>query len=232
MSTLTHCTLQGDSVTFHSTAEYSEFSNLFECEIRMGPLRFPSASHAFHCLGKVEGPYEDWCIGGKFADWDYVLDIVNEHRTKPLRKEFWKKRKLIGLLAKQVIRHPKTFGVRLKPSDSDTKERWFPIFHAKFQGELKSKLLNTSGVLVSLDKKAMKRDSTWGGIVHNGVLYGQNIMGHLLTDFRDSIRPKRGPKTKGTKRPIVEVVGHVTLDEAIGAKFKKAKVEGKIIELA
>lgn len=205
------CTLQGGSVTFHST---HPFSNLYPCKVTIGPMHFPSAEHAYQYLQRVEGNYEDWCIGGKFADSEYVL--ANE----------WKRHKgPIGTLAKIVVSHPKTFGIKLKPRDElDTsQERWFPILHAKFQGELKSKLLKTSGTLVEHDKKARVRRGKWGGLVQNGVLYGPNIMGKLLTEFRDMIRPKR---------PIeIEEVGHKSSDEVIRAKFKKARVEGKVVDL-
>ena len=49
--------------------------------------------------------------------------------------------------AEIVVHHPKTFGIKLKPMNEDmakSRERWFPIFQAKFQGELKDILLNTS----------------------------------------------------------------------------------------
>ena len=130
---------------------------------------------------------------------------------------------MIGILAKLVISHPKTFGVKLKPMDGmDTsKQRWFPIFAAKFEGDLKSMLLKTSGMLVEHDRKAKVRKGKWGGLVQNGVLYGPNIMGKLLTMFRDSMRPKRD----------IEEVGHSSVEEVVAKKFKKARLEGKVVDL-
>ena len=58
------------------------------------------------------------------------------------------RKKLIGGLAGSVIDHPKTFGINLKPMDdlATSKERWFPILHAKFQENSKqaSKYLDYS----------------------------------------------------------------------------------------
>lgn len=220
------CTLTTGSVTFHSNSKkYYEFSNFYECKVPFHDLVFPSAEHAYQCLQKVEGSYEDWCVGGKFADWEYVLGIMNEH--KPIRKEYWNKKKMIGILAKLVITHPKTFGIKLKQVDEDlavSVDRWFPILNAKFQGDLKDMLLKTSGTLVEQDRMAMLRLGKWGGLVKDGVLYGPNIMGHLLTKFRDSIRPKR---------PIAEVeeVAHMSTLDVVEAKFKKARTEGKVVDL-
>ena len=47
-------------------------------------LTFQVPNMHMQCLQNVQGNYEDWCIGGKFADWDYVLGI-NEH--KHIRKD-------------------------------------------------------------------------------------------------------------------------------------------------
>ena len=219
MSSIPQTTVVNDSVSF-SKEHLVELCNTYECKVTIGNLTFPSAEHAYACLQHVQGNYEDWCIGGKFADWDYVLGIRSEHETKDHR---WREKKLIGGLAGYVIDHPKTFGIKLKPKDNlaTSKERWFPIFHAKFQGELKSKLLSTSGLLVQHNEKAREVPWKWGGTVHNGVLYGQNIMGYLLTEFRDMIRPKE----------VLEVVHKSTL-EVIDEKFKKAKDEGQIVDLS
>jgi hypothetical protein len=67
-----------------------------------------------------------------------------------------------------------------------------------------------------------RRDHPNGG-VKAGVLYGNNIMVKLLTQFRDSIRPKRTHS---------EVVGHVTLEQSVDARFKKAKLEDKVIDIS
>jgi len=218
-----------NSVVYHICPADSELSNLYECEIQIGRLTFPSASHAFHCLQKVDKrSYPDWCVGGKFTDWDYVLDKVNKRSLKPINKKYWKKKKLIGVLAEQAIKHRKTFNVRLKPRDDRlcvSKKRWFPILRAKFKGKLKKKLLETSGVLVSLDKKAKKRNSMWGGMVENGVLYGSNNMGNMLTSFRDYLKDKKRPRVD------IEVVGHMSLDESINNRFKKARLEGRVVDL-
>lgn len=208
------CTLKGDSVSFNCQKNV-KLSNLYES----------SAEHAFQCLQYVEGSYEDWCVGGKFADWDYVLGIMKEHNYS--YGSFWRKKKLIGTLAVYVVNHPLTFGLKLKPEDEKTAasiERWFPIFRAKYKGDLKKTLLKTSGLLVQLDPKAMRIPWKWGGKVHNGVLYGENLIGYMLTAFRDTIRHKR-------PREVMEV-GHMSTLEVVDAKFKKAKVEGNIVDLS
>lgn len=210
-------TLSGDSVSFDTD---HPLSNLYECKVTLGDLTFPSAEHAFVCLQYATENYQDWCMGGKFADWDYVLGIRSEHEdTDPP----WKEKKLIGELAIYALQHPKTFGLKTKPMDvamATSKERWFPIFHAKYQGELKDVLLNTTGTIVQHDDQARERPWRWGGLVHNGILYGENVLGKLLTMFRDMIRPKE----------VLEVVHKSTLD-VVDEKFEKAKRSGNIVDL-
>lgn len=217
------------SVTFFSNSKkHYQFSNLYECKVTVDGKTFPSSEHAYQYLQKVDGSHEDWCIGGKFADWDYVLGVVNEHRSKPVSAGHWKKKNMIGVLAIQVIRHPKTFGLKLLAPNNEmsiSKERWLPILDAKFKGDLLSQLLKTSGILVEQDRKAKVRKGKWGGLVHEGVLYGPNIFGNMLTAFRDSKRPKRPASD-------IEEVGHTTIEQAVDARFKKARTEGKVVDLS
>jgi len=228
-------TLSGPCVKFHSNSkEHYQFSNLYNTEVivkkgsTLGADRdyvFPSAEHAYQCVQKVQSPWAHWEVGGKFANWNYVFGIMNEHGKYSITH--WQKKNMIGILAKFVINHPKTFGVSLVLPDyemSVSKERWFPIFHAKYKGDLKDMLLKTSATLVEHDRKAGARPSKWGGLVKDGVLYGNNTMGKLLTQYRDSIRPK------GSKRDL-EVVGHLTLEQSVDARFKKARLEGKVIDI-
>ena len=229
----------GPCVIFHSNSkDHYQLSNLYGTEVivKKGSTlgadrdyRFPSAEHAYQCAQKVHTPWAHWEVGGKFADWNYVFDIMNEHGKYSLKH--WKRKNMIGILAKFVINHPKTFGVKLVSLNkklSVSKERWFPIFEAKYRGKLKDMLLKTSGTLVEHDRKAMTRLGKWGGLVKEGVLYGPNVMGKLLTEYRDSIRPKRAPKRAHSD---IKVVGHMTLEQSVDAKFKKARVEGNIIDI-
>lgn len=232
-------TLSGPCVKFHSNSkDHFQLSNLYGTEVivkkgsTVGADRdyvFPSAEHAYQCAQKVSSLWKHWEVGGIFADWDHVFDIMNEHGNYSMK--YWKKKNMIGILAKFVINHPKTFGIRLCDPNyamSISKERWFPIFDAKFKGDLKDMLLKTSGTLVEHDRKAGTRPSKWGGLVKDGVLYGNNHMGKLLTQYRDSIRPKRAPKRAHSD---LEVVGHMTLEQSVDARFKKAKLEGKVIDI-
>ena len=217
------------SVTFYSNSKkHHQFSNLYECKVTVDGKTFPSSEHAYQYIQKVDGSHEDWCVGGKFADWDYVLGVINEHRKVSV--EHWKKKNMIGVLAIQVIRHPKTFGVKLLPPNhamSISKERWLPILDAKFQGGMLSQLLKTSGILVEQDRKAKVRKGKWGGLVQGGVLYGPNIFGNMLTAFRDSKRPKRPAADMD-----IEEVGHTTIEQAVDARFKKARTEGRVVDLS
>ena len=107
---------------------------------------------------KCKGDLSEWEVGGKFSDWDYVLERVNEGRTKPLTVNHWKKKNMIGILAKWVIRRPFMFGLDISQVSNEEFERWstsedtwYPVFESKYQGDLLKDLLKTEGELIEFD---------------------------------------------------------------------------------
>ena len=140
----------------------AKFSNYFgvEVNVTIGDTEqtFPSAEHAYQAA-KCKGDLSEWQVGGKFSDWDYVLERVNEGRNKPLTVNHWKKKNMIGILAKWVIRRPFMFGHDISQVSNEEFERWstsedtwYPVFESKYQGDLLKDLLKTEGELIEFDR--------------------------------------------------------------------------------
>lgn len=182
----------------------SKLSNLYG-EITVDEHTFPSIEHAYQAW-KVEDMTE-FFKGGKFSDWEWVLERVNEARAKPITGNNYKKKNMIGMLARWVFARPLMFGLKIIPRDEPTEDFWFKLFEAKFKGDLLSLLLKTQGELVLQEK------SKWG--------LAENIMGKMLTKFRDSKRPKRD----------VEVGPTMSLAQVVNKKFKQAEAQGLVIEI-
>ena len=117
-------TLTGPCVKFHSNSkDHYQFSNLYGEEVMIekgtkGADRdyvFPSAEHAYQCVQKVQTPWAHWEVGGKFANWEYVFGIMEEHGNYSMGH--WQKKNMVGILAKFVINHPRTFGIGLCAPD-------------------------------------------------------------------------------------------------------------------
>lgn len=229
-----------DFTLVHSGAKTGlcEHSNLYSGkEIEYDGLKYWSAEAIFQSL-KCKTGRDRFAIGGIFSDPAYVLPRVNEGRSKQLSLAHWEKKSMMGVLAKWVIRRPYLFGIEYEYGfDSDefkewttAQSTWFPIFEAKFADpDMLNLLLKTTGQIVEFDRFA-KEGTKWGGkVLADGTVIGRNIMGRLLTAFRDSKRPKR--KREEEQSEPVKVAKVMTLAKVISAAFKKAEEQGTMIEL-
>lgn len=222
---------------FHSNAAPGlyEFSNLYGTEFEFNGLKYGSAEAAFQSL-KVSQP-ERFAVGGDLADHAKVTKYLSEGQAKPVTFAGMKKKNMTGILAKKVIGRPLLFGLDIvkKPTgDSDpeyeawstAKALWFDIFEAKFKGKLLKLLLKTKGELVEFDRFA-KDDTKWGAKLVDGQLIGRNVMGKLLTEFRDSKRPKR--KRESEPSSPVKAFKVVSQQEILDEAYKAAKKSGDMI---
>lgn len=229
------CDIQCAECTLvHSNGKEPTLSNFFGCEVVVNGCKYPSAEHAYQA-SKCQDQ-DEWLVGGKYSDWDWVMARVNEGRKVPLSTKHWKSKKMIGVLAKWVSVRPYMFGLKAiafaNQEAFDTwsvqESTWFPIFEGKFQGDLLSSLLKTKGQLVEFDRFA-KEGTKWGGKVIDNKVVGANEMGKLLTKFRDSKRPKR--KREEEDNEPVKALKTMTQEEVIKAAFAKAAADGVMIEI-
>ena len=205
----------------HNSKENYFLSRFYHVNVEVGGEVFTSLEHAFQAMNHED--HDPW--KGEFADWDWVLARVNEGSKQPINGKYLKKKKMIGALARMVASRPLMFRLEPKPLDQPySEEVWFPLFEAKYQGEMLNMLLKTSGNIILHDPKS-NADSLlttrFDRVLNTWV--GHNQMGKMLTKFRDSKRPKR--------KHEVEIGQTLTLDQRIQKKFKEAEENGMIIEL-
>lgn len=232
----------GEYTLFHSKAKAGlyELSNLFGTELKLNGVKYSSAEAAFHAM-KVDDPSR-FGSDGDLLKRELVEEYLTEVKGKPVSFESHFKKNMIGIIAKQVIKYPLLFRFKLLMSPkekgvfdqdyetwSTSTEVWFPIFKAKFKGILLKLLLDTSGELVEFDRFA-KPDTKWGGKIVNGELVGRNIMGKLLTRFRDGTLKKLEKHLKRKRKtdsPIkaIKVTSHGILKKA----YKTAKKSGTMV---
>ena len=226
--------MSSELCVFWSNSKHNyELSNLFDSYIKVGDHVYPSVEHAFQAM-QHEDPIP-WTTHGKFAIWDFVLPRVNEGRKAPINGKNLRKKFMTGALAKMVAERPLMFQLKRKPLENPYSEDiWMPLFEAKFcatppegghaEGELLDILLKTSGTLLLKDPNATDETIIAGRFdrVLNRVV-GQNLMGQMLTKFRDSKRPKR-------KAEVIEGET-LSFEQVLNKKFKEAQEKGMVIEL-
>ena len=235
----------GEFTLFHSKAKSGlyELSNLYGCEVTIDGVKYSSAEAAFHAM-KIEDPSR-FSIEGDLLDRAVVEEYLTEVKGKPVSFESHLKKGMVGVIAKQVIKYPLLFRFKILMSPkekgvfdpeyeawSTSKEVWYPIFKAKFKGPLLKTLLHTSGELVEFDRFA-KADTKWGGKIVNAELVGRNVMGKLLTDFRDGTLKKLDKhlkrKRKSEASSPVKALKVVSHEEILKKAFKAAKESGTMI---
>ena len=225
-----------------------ELCNLWSgCDIEYKGLKYSSAMGIFaglHCdnpsrfsMGAVnqEGAAK---VVGDLTNTQHVLDILNEHRAKPLSTKDWEKKNTVaGNLAKIVLTKKRTFNLNVccDPSDegyfdwSIDSGLWFSIFEAKYKDEkLRKLLLATKGQIVFFNRFA-DSDSKFSGKMVDNKLVGKNIMGKLLTNFRDSLVSKKRKREDDEAEVIMKKTR--TAAQVVADAFKKAQETGAIVDL-
>jgi hypothetical protein len=225
-----------------------ELCNLWSgCDIEYKGLKYSSVMGVFaglHCdkpsrfsMGAVNQEGAGKVVGDLTNKQD-VLDILNEHRAKPLSTKDWEKKNTVaGNLAKIVLTKKRTFNLNVccDPSDegyfdwSIDSGLWFSIFEAKYKDEkLRKLLLATKGQIVFFNRFA-DSDSKFSGKMVDNKLVGKNIMGKLLTNFRDSLVSKKRKREDDEAEVIMKKTR--TAAQVVADAFKKAQETGAIVDL-
>jgi hypothetical protein len=111
----------------------------------------------------------------------------------------WSKYNLIGIMAKLASNadYAKALGLVnkmdfqrefLDPADEEA--IWLCLLRLKYANNpgMRQKLLDTGArTLVEFDKGAARRGAHWGGLIKNGILYGDNVMGKYLMHVREEM---------------------------------------------
>lgn len=204
------------SSKFCAIEKCSPFSMHFARGLYVCGIHYPSVGHAYQASRCAD--HSEFCTGGKYSDWDWVLKHVNEARD-PLDVSEYREAGCVGILAWLVSHRPLLFRLNHQSPDVFSYERWCPFFEAYFTGDLLQKLLRTEGVLYLRNERATA-DFLICGRVENGEMIGGNMYGKLLTRFRDSKRPKRKLECDT-----------LSLEQALNKRFKTALRRGLVIHI-
>lgn len=177
---------------FFSNAKYpyykmSNFNHIKDGIIFNG-LKYNSTEHAFQAQKYIESDRYRFSIDGDLGTWE-GFSLVN---SKDIN--FWKKKDNIGIIAKMAtnIKIGKKLGLTIDPNFKSTIDLWIDILLLKYKkSEYKNILLNTGdSYLIEFDRGSKVKGSKWGGIIEDGVLYGDNRMGIYHMIIRKLIKEK------------------------------------------
>jgi len=84
----------------------------------------------------------------------------------------------------------KQLGLIRDESFNSTFELWKPILYKKYSAPKFKKILSETrdNYLLEFERGAQRSGSIWGGLISNGVEYGNNIMGKYLMKIREQIK--------------------------------------------
>lgn len=186
------------------------FSNLFACRVELDGRVYPSAEHAYQGY-KFGTECTHFAEGGRLSGFNamcnfYKLEAPKEKNTAAGKVKFWKKKKMVGIIAKLAQGNPKKAGLgQVRRMDMATKRALFMrILLSKYRSnpQLKARLLETGDrYLLEFCRGARVREQKgkeperWGGLAElresgQWYLYGDNVMGELMMETRTALRNK------------------------------------------
>jgi len=195
-----------DVLYFGSAMKLRELSNLYECDILFEGDVYNSVENVYQSLKfKKEDRVrfmKDGDLGGydgliKYGKIFYGKNKSQEELNKKM--EYWKKRKCIGIIAKMSSnkKYVEKLGLTYNKeifNDYEKKLIFKEILMIKFNNKKFNKILEESkGKILIEFSRSSKRNyengiiEKWCGLVDNGVLYGNNLMGNIIMDIRKNI---------------------------------------------
>jgi predicted NAD-dependent protein-ADP-ribosyltransferase YbiA (DUF1768 family) len=196
---------------FSSGSGIGEFSNFCALEhfVEFNGRLYPTTEHLYQAEYRCEE--EDrhrFAEGGDLASMETGMALVVDNKDKVASKiEHWSAKgnrpAMPGIVAKMAV-HPKRaehLKIKLRkskddPRDMDEIKRIFKAaLLSKYRRNplLRCKLVATWGVtLIEFDRMAKHhseagRPPLWTGMVKDGKLYGQNLMGKMMMEVRDQL---------------------------------------------
>ena len=198
---------------FGSGAGIREFSNFYELRrpIVLEGKEFITTEHFYQCAYRCaeESQGEFVFPHGRLSTFDRGMShVVDKHDDVQKKIKFWGAKKgrrpMAGIVPKMAVdsKRAKRLGIKLKrarddPNDLSLIESLFKrALYAKFSSdaELRKMLVDTGNkILVEFDRGAERRTKAgqpplFTGLVKEGRLFGQNLMGRLLMGVREKLQ--------------------------------------------
>lgn len=187
---------------FGSGTKLKELSNLYECDILYKGNVYCSVENVYQSLKFIESDrhrfMKDGDLGGYYSLIKYGdiffgkkgdIDLFNKKRN------YWEKKKCIGIIGKMCsnTKYSKKLGLTF-----DTffeREKIFKeILIIKFENDkFKNILKNNKEKMLVEFSRSCKRNfekgiiEKWCGLIDNGILYGENLMGKILMEIREDL---------------------------------------------
>jgi len=185
-------------INFYSNGlkPYHKLSNLawIKDGIEFDGLTYCSTEHAFQAQKYIKEQRHRFSIEGDLGNLDSGFKLVfGENYEK--KREYWMKKDNIGIIAKMAtnIKIGKKLGLIRDEKFSSTHELWVQLLSLKFNIlEFKNILQTTQNkYLLEFDRGAKRMHlknsiPKWSGLIDDGVLYGNNMMGKYIMKVRDT----------------------------------------------
>ncbi len=174
---------------------YNKLSNFAFIEegIVYDGLTYCSTEHAFQAQKYVEEQRVRFSIHGDLGnknDIDKMFQLVFSDNWEK-KKKYWMKKNNIGIVAKMATNAKIGKKLDLKRDDNfvSTDDLWITLLSYKFSIPIfRNILLSTNDVyLLEFDRGAKKNMPKWSGIIQDGILYGENLMGKYMMRTRENI---------------------------------------------
>lgn len=156
-------------------------------------LIYYSTEHAFQAQKYIKEQRIRFSIEGDLGNIDSGFKLVFGDKWEK-KKTFWMKKDNIGIIAKMAtnITICKKLGLIRDKNFSSTDELWIELLTKKFNIiEFKNILKNTQNKYLLEFGKGCKRmyvknniSTWWSGLIDDGILYGNNLMGKYLMIVR------------------------------------------------
>jgi predicted NAD-dependent protein-ADP-ribosyltransferase YbiA (DUF1768 family) len=179
-------------IQFHSNAKdnYNLLSNFAEIKegITIDGITYPSSEHAYQSQKYIDKIR--FSVDGDLGNIKGFSLVFDDFENK---KKFWMKKNNIGIIAKMSTNKnlEKKLGLIRDEKFIPNDDIWYIILSEKFKIEpFRQILLNTGDIyLLEFSRSAKKLYEQkiinfWGGMIDDGVLYGNNKMGKLLMNIR------------------------------------------------
>jgi predicted NAD-dependent protein-ADP-ribosyltransferase YbiA (DUF1768 family) len=173
---------------FHKLSNFA----LIKDGIEFDGLIFYSTEHAFQAQKYVKEQRIRFSVEGDLGNTDSGFKLVFGDEWEK-KKKFWMKKDNIGIIAKMAtnLKIGTNLGLIRNVNFSSTNELWIELLTIKFNIiEFKNILKNTKNkYLLEFDRgaKRMYLKNTipiWSGLIDEGILYGNNLMGKYLMIIR------------------------------------------------
>jgi len=188
--------LDTEVIQFYSCGQkpYHKLSNfaLIKDGIEYDGLRFYSTEHAYQAQKYVKEQRIRFSVEGDLGNIDSGFRLVYGDEWEK-KRNYWMKKDNIGIIAKMAtnIKIGKKLGLVRDVNFSSTNELWIELLTKKYNIiEFRNILEETKNkYLLEFDRGAKRMHlknniPLWSGLIDDGVLYGNNLMGKYLMIIR------------------------------------------------